>query len=192
MILTFAASAFILGWALGGKPKLLADLDFQRLPFLLASFVLRDAAEELFDKEPPELWASMLLAFACYGLLFYGVKANLRLPGMYAVGVGSAMNLVVILVNQGRMPVSIAPLTAAEQAREIARLYVSINHQLIGETTRLTILSDLFKWSFLQPQPTMFSIGDVLITAGVAWLIFRGSLGGFRPFSNDGRMGTSN
>lgn len=169
----------------------MADLDFQGLPFLLASFILRDGAEELFDREPPQLWASMLLALACYGLLFYGLRANLELPGMRAVGIGSAMNLAVILLNQGRMPVSVGPLTADQQVREVARLYTSINHQLIGPKTRLTVLADLFKWSFLQYRPTMFSVGDVLITAGVAYLIFRGSLDGFRPSRNDGRMGTS-
>jgi len=191
VILTFAAAAFLLAWVLGGNPKRLADLDFQRLPFLLASFVLRDGAEELLDREPPQIWVSMLLALACYGLLFYGLKANAKLPGMRAVGLGSAMNLVVVLLNQGRMPVSVSPLSADEQVLEVARLYTSVNHRLIGQETRFTFLADLFKWSFLQHRPTMFSVGDVLITAGVAYLIFRGSLDGFRPFRNDGRMGTS-
>ena len=191
MILTFAASAFILSFLAGGKPKRLADLDFHRLPFMLASFILRDVSEELLDKEAPELWASMLLAFACYALLFYGVYPNLKYPGMWAVGVGSVLNFIVIVLNQGRMPVSVAPLTPIEQAREIARLSTSINHQLIGPGSRLEFLSDLFKWSFLQPQPAMFSVGDILITAGVSWLIFWVSLRGFRPSGIDGRMGTS-
>lgn len=191
MILTFAASAFLLSWIMGGSPKRLADLDFRRLPFMLSSFILRDVAEELFDKEPPELWASTLLAFACYALLFYGIYPNRRFPGMYAVGLGSVLNFIVIVANQSRMPVSVEPLTAVEQAREIARLSTSINHQLIGSGTRLTFLGDLFKWSFLQPQPAMFSVGDILITAGVSYLIFQVSLRGFRPPKFDGRMGTS-
>lgn len=191
MILTFAASAFILGSLFGGKPKRLAALDFRRLPWMLASFLLRDGAEELFDKEPPEMWASMLLAFACYALLFHGIYPNLKFPGMWAVATGSILNFIVILSNQARMPVSIAPMTPAEQTREIARLATSINHQLLGPGTRLAFLSDLFRWSFLQPRPAMFSVGDILITAGVSWLIVRVSLRGFRPSGIDGKMGTA-
>ncbi|MGE5579877.1 MAG: DUF5317 domain-containing protein [Bacillota bacterium] len=189
MLVTFAAGSFILSWLLGGKPKRLADLDFQRLPWMMASFLLRDIAEELFDKAAPELWASTLLALACYGLLFYGIYPNRRLPGMWAVALGSALNLLVILANQARMPVSVARLTAEEAAREIARLGTSINHQLLVPTSRLQSLADLYKWTFLQPQPVMFSIGDVLITAGVSYLIFKVSLRGFRPSAVDGRMG---
>lgn len=188
MILTFAASACILSWALGGKVKRLADLDFRRLPFMLASFILRDGAEELFSSKPPEIWASVALALACYALLFYGIYPNLRFPGMWAVGAGSALNLAVILANQARMPVSVAPLTAVEQAREIARLATSINHQLLVPGVRLPFLADLFKWSFLQPRPVMFSVGDVLITAGVSWLIFRVCLRGFPASGSDGRI----
>ncbi len=178
-----------MSWLLGGKPKRLADLDFQRLPWMLASFLLRDGAEEIFDKAEPELWASMLLAFVCYGLLFYGLYPNRRMPGMHAVALGSALNLAVILANQARMPVSVARLTAEEAAREIARLSTSINHQLLVPSSRLQFLADLYKWTFLQPQPVMFSIGDVLITVGVSYLIFTVCLRGFRPSSIDGRMG---
>lgn len=189
MLITFAAGAFILSWLLGGKPKRLADLDFQRLPWMMASFLLRDIAEEIFDKAEPELWASMLLAFLCYGFLFYGIYPNRKLPGMWVVALGSALNFLVILANEARMPVSVARLTAEEAAREIARLSTSINHQLLVPTSRLQFLADLYKWTFLQPQPVMFSIGDVLITAGVSYLIFRVSLRGFRPSAIDGRMG---
>jgi hypothetical protein len=131
----------------------------------------------------------MLLAFVCYGLLFYGLYPNRRMPGMHAVALGSALNLAVILANQARMPVSVARLTAEEAAREIARLSTSINHQLLVPSARLQFLADLYKWTFLQPQPVMFSIGDVLITVGVSYLIFPVCLRGFRPSSIDGRMG---
>jgi hypothetical protein len=155
---------------------------------MLASFILRDVAEEVFKSRVPEIWSSALLALACYALLFYGIHPNLRFPGMWVVGLGSILNFVVILANQARMPVSVATLAAAEQAREIVRLSTSINHQLLVSGARLSFLADLFKWSFLQPLPTMFSAGDVLITAGVSWLIFRVCLRGFPASGSDGRI----
>lgn len=190
MILTFAASALILGRLLGGNVRRLGDLDFRRLPWMLASFILRDGAEELFKSKPPELLSSMLLAFACYALFFYGLYPNLRFPGMWAVALGSALNFVVIVLNQARMPVSVTPLSLAEQIREIARLSTSINHQLLDPVARLPFLSDLFKWTFLQAKPAMFSVGDILITTGVSWLMLRVSLRGFPPSGNDGRIGS--
>lgn len=188
MLLTFVAAALVASVLLRGDPRRLGQLDFKRLPWLLASFLLRDLSEELFRSQPPTLAASMLLAFACYALLFYGLYPNIRLPGVWAVGAGSALNFLVIVANQGRMPVSVAPLTPAEQVREMARLATSINHQLLVESARVPFLADLFRWSFLQRRPVMFSAGDALIDLGVSWLMLRWSLRGFPASGNDGRI----
>lgn len=192
MILTFAGAALLLTLAFGGKPRRLIDLDIKRLPWMLASFIARDVAEQLFKTETPELWPSVLLAIFTYGLLFYGIWPNLRIPGIKAVGLGSLLNFLVIAANQGRMPVSVANLTAEQQALEVARLSVSINHQPLAPGARLRFLSDLFKWTFLQKNPSMFSVGDVLITAGVAYLIFTVSLRGFRPILPRDKMTEAN
>jgi len=167
----------------------LGQVDFRRLPWILGSFLLRDVSEELFKSGTPSLLPSLALAFACYAMLFYGLAPNLRFPGMWLVGLGSLLNLLVIVLNQGRMPVFVARLSPVEQARELARLAVSLNHQLLAPGARLPFLSDLFKWSFLQRKPLMFSAGDVLISLGVSWLILRVSLRGFPASGIDGRMG---
>jgi len=171
-----------------GDPRRLGRVDFQRLPWILASFILRDVSEELFKSSPPALWSSLLLAFSCYAMLFYGLIPNLRFPGMWMAGAGSLSNFLVIVLNQGRMPVSMAPLAPAEQAHEIARLATSINHQVLAPGVRLPFLADLFKWTFLQPKPLMFSVGDALVTLGVSWLILRVSASGFPASANDGRI----
>ena len=178
MLITFAASAVLLSVLLRGDPRRLAQLDFKRLTWILGSFILRDASEELFKSSAPPLAGSLSLAFACYAMFFYGLAPNLRLPGMGAVALGSLMNFAVIVANQGRMPVSVANLSPADQAREISRLAVSINHQVLAPGARLPFLADLFKWTFLQPKPLLFSVGDLLTSLGVAWLMLRVSLSG--------------
>ena len=178
MLITFVAATIILSVLLRGDPRRLGQIDFRRLPWILASFVVRDASEELFKSSSPPLAGSLALAFVCYGILFYGLWPNLELPGMRMVALGSISNLVVILANEGRMPVSVANLSPADQARELARLAVSINHQVLAPGARLPFLADLFKWTFLQPKPLMFSVGDVLISLGVSWLMLRVSLRG--------------
>lgn len=179
MLLTFVTVALVASIILGGNPRRLGRLDFKRLGWILASFVLRDASEMLFPSVSPNPFWSLLLAFACYAMLFYGLLPNLRLPGIWLVAAGSALNFLVIVTNQGRMPVSVAPLSSAEQAREMARLSGSINHRLLAQGAKLPFLADLFKWSFLQPRPVMFSVGDVLISVGVSWLLLRWSLAPF-------------
>jgi len=154
---------------------------------MLASFLVRDVSERIFDAAPPEIWQSALVALASYGLLFYGIFPNLSIPGIWAVGLGSFLNFIVIVANGARMPVSIANLAAHDQAREIARLSTSINHCLLTDDTRIPFLSDLFTWRFL--RSSMFSIGDVLICLGISYLILRVSLRGFRPESARDRMG---
>lgn len=188
MLLTFAVSSVLVGLLLRGDPRRLGQVDFRRLPWILASFILRDGAEELFKPETPILLASLTLALACYALLFYGLAPNLRLPGMWMVGLGSLMNFVVIVLNQGRMPVSLTPLTPEEKARELVRLATCINHQVLSPGAGLPFLSDLFKWTFLQRRPLMFSAGDVLISLGVSWLILRVSLRGSPAEGVNGRM----
>lgn len=188
MLPTFVAIALVASLVLRGDPRRLGEIEFRRLGWILSSFVLRDASEMLFSSAPPRPLHSEILAFACYAMLFYGLYPNLRLPGIWLVAVGSALNFLVIVANQGRMPVSITPLGPPEQAREAVRLATSINHQLLGDGVRLRFLADLFKWSFLQPRPVMFSAGDVLIALGVSWLILRRSLPGFPPQANDARI----
>ena len=189
MLITFAAAALVLSVLLRGDPRRLGQVDFKRLPWILASFIVRDASEELFKSSAPPLAGSLVLAFVCYGLLFYGLWPNLRLPGMRAVALGSLSNLVVILANQGRMPVSVANLGPVDRARELARLSVSINHQVLVPGTRLPFLADLYKWTFLQPKPLMFSVGDVLISLGVSWLMLWVSLRGSPAKTHRDTMG---
>lgn len=189
MLLVFVASALLLSIMLRGDVRRLGQVDFRRLPWILASFVLRDASEEVFRSDPPGLASSMLLAFACYGMLFYGLYPNLRLPGMRTAAAGCALNLLVIVLNQGRMPVSVARLTPAQQVQEIHRLATSINHQLLLPGARLPFLADLFKWSFLRKTPALFSVGDILLALGVSWLVLCVSLRRFPASGNDGRIG---
>ena len=188
MLLAFVAAALCAGVLLRGDLRRLGQMEFPRLPWIFASLVLRDLSEEVFRSSHPALASSLLLAFTCYAMLFFGLYPNLRLPGMWMVAAGSALNFLVIVVNQGRMPVSVLRLTPAEQLREMARLAASINHQLLTPGARFPFLADLFKWSFLQSRPVLFSAGDVLIDLGVSWLMLRVCLRGFPDRGNDGRI----
>ena len=147
-------------------------------PVLLASFVLRDGAEGSSTANLPDLGIHAT-GLGLLRPLFYGLKANVS-----PRNAGSRLRVCHESGCHTSEPGQDAGVRQSAQMNksEVFRLYTSVNHRLIGQEIRFTFLADLFKWSFLQHRPTMFSVGDVLITAGVAYHLPR-SLDGFARFA---------
>lgn len=188
MLLFFLAAALVSILVLRGDIRRIGHIELKRLGWILASFILRDLAEEFLRMKEPSVIVLEATAFACYGMLFYGLWPNLRLPGIWMATAGSFLNFAVIVVNNGRMPVSIKLFDEPLQAAEVARLATSVTHQLLVPETRLGFLADVFKWSFLQMKPMMFSLGDLLIDLGIVWLLLRACIGPFPASKNNGRI----
>ena len=108
-----------------------------------------------------------------YGLLLLAVLINRRIPGIPTLGAGVLANGLVILVNGGRMPVSAEAAEAIGQSTAFARLMQegSYLHQALAGEARLTFLADVFATPSWLPVRSVFSVGDVLILAGVFILI---------------------
>jgi hypothetical protein len=110
-------------------------------------------------------------------LLLAFVWRNWRLPGVVVVGLGVACNLLVILANGGLMPITpetlvrINPGTTLEGWSLGSHYGYSKDVILAQGATRLWFLSDALVLPPPFPWPTAFSLGDLVIAAGIVLLL---------------------
>jgi len=129
-------------------------------------------------------WAVIALIGSQVALLIFA-WVNRNQPGFWLLGIGLMMNLAVIALNGGLMPIppeAVAHLAKAnpELAWQVGeRLGTGKDIVLNAEATKLWFLSDRF---ILLPDglgfQVVYSLGDVFIAAGAVWLLW--SLGGPR------------
>lgn len=125
---------------------------------------------------PDYLAAAALVSTQALLLLFAAFNRNQ--PGFWVLSLGLVLNLLVITLNGGLMPIS--PATVAQLASDAppqawqigSRLGISKDVVLPIEAMRLWWLSDRFLLPAWFPSRVAFSIGDVLIAIGAFRLLW--------------------
>jgi hypothetical protein len=135
----------------------------------------------------PDAWASLVLCVSQLLLLVFA-WFNRRLLGLRLMALGLLLNLLVITVNGGWMPISpstvqaIYPQAPADSWQVGQRLGSGKDIVLNPEDMRLGFLSDCFILPAWTGYPLAFSLGDVVLAVGVGWLLW--SLGN-TPYRRD-------
>jgi len=157
-----------IGVAAGGKISNLANLSFRWPWFVLAVLVIREAV--LIKPLNQVDGLQYVYAAALAALVAWTVWHVKRLPGVWVVTTGAAMNLVAILANGARMPVAPGLAGALVQRGHIGP-YV-----LMGPGTNLNWLADWigFPW----PVRGAYSPGDLVIAVGIGIVVLLATVQG--------------
>ena len=120
-------------------------------------------------------WLVVLFLVGTQICLLIFIWLNRTQPGFPILGAGLALNILVIVANGGWMPVS--PQVAAELFPGAAltpgmRVGWSKDILLFPSETHLWCLSDCLLLPDWLPQRAAFSLGDILIAAGVFWALW--------------------
>jgi hypothetical protein len=159
----------------GGTLTNFARLRVRRIPLVLGSFAIRLLVDTPFLAGPlVRAWTTPLFLLS-FGLLIWWVWENRHLAGGGLIGAGVVMNLAAITANGGAMPVDpVAALYAGKPIDGAAATGALADvHRAFGEQVRLWVLTDIFPIPAGIPFAAVYSLGDVLLTVGVAILCHR-------------------
>jgi hypothetical protein len=126
---------------------------------------------------PDQLGVQQALLVLSYGLLLVFVWINRHMIAIWLIGFGLAANLLVILANGGFMPVTPQTLQKINPGSTLQQWQAGVHYpgskdviRALSET-RLWFLSDFLVVPPPFPLPFAFSPGDILIAAGIIYLL---------------------
>lgn len=173
-----AALACVVSLLRGGSLRRLQELPIRASILILLSFVI-----QLLVYLPGLRSSALVMAWAApiyivaLALAVLGMLSNwhLGLP-LRIAALGLMLNMSVILVNGGHMPVNAAALRAIQgdaKIRELRDPHLYGNTRPAGSSSHLVALSDIIPVPMPHGRGNVYSFGDVLISSGIAVLVYR-------------------
>ena len=146
----------------GGRLGALADVRF-RAAWLA---VVAIAAQILIISVTPQGGGFLHHAahLGSYALIAAFLWVNRGIPYLWLAALGGALNLTAIIANGGVMPATAGALAAAGMPAEKTGEFAN---SAVVESSALSWLGDVFAVPASWPLSNVFSIGDVLVAAGL-------------------------
>ena len=159
-LVAFLVLALVSVPLLGGKVSRLAEVRISHTWSVMAALGLQIMVITVMPEAHPGALA--VAHIFSYGFAGFFLWVNRAVPGLVILGIGWAMNALVILVNGGIMPA--APHLANAGARGTDTTGF-LNSQPL-ESPRLSFLGDNFSLPQSWPLHNVFSLGDIFIALG--------------------------
>jgi len=160
MLLEVIAISLFAGWLFGGRPANLIGVKLIGAEFIVAAFVASSLVPRLTAIDPS---LGYFFHVFSYLILLVVFSRNEPTPAIGLMAVGVFLNFVVIGLNGG-MPVQAAATVA----------FTDSIHLRLTDITRLPWLGDVITWPLPGGLGGLVSIGDILLSAGVATMIVQG------------------
>ena len=177
MFLFFAviAAALAIAVLIGGDVRRLSQVRIRHIELLLAAFAVK-VAVALLGTAHTQMAVTIARPLNVIGavMLLAVVWFNRRIPGALLFSVGLTLNLIVIVAFGGRMPV-LLPHDADPNSPVLALLRGGLDplHVALDHPQGLWFIGDVLTIPSIGGHSSLVSIGDLLMAAGVAWLIIR-------------------
>lgn len=160
--------ALLLVPVLGGRLGRLAHLRLHARWLVVYVLALQVLAISVVPDGPRPAVVALHASSYCLAAAF--VWVNRDVAGLPLLASGAALNAVAIAVNGGQMPASSSALRAAGLPTTREGGYGSSG---VVDDPRLAFLGDVFASPAWLPLRNVFSVGDLLVLAGVVWLVHR-------------------
>jgi hypothetical protein len=169
------AAALAIAVLIGGDVRRLSQIRIRHIELLLAAFAVK-VAVALLGTAHTQTAVTVARPLNVIGavLLLAVVWFNRRIPGALLFGTGLTLNLIVIVAFVGRMPV-LLPHDADPNSPVLAVLRGGLDplHVALDHPQGLWFIGDILTIPSIGGHSSLVSIGDLLMAAGVAWLIIR-------------------
>lgn len=162
--------SILAGYLAKGRLKHLAGYTLQCEWLAIGSFLVQLVifSDIPFVKFHPNVTVSIHIA--SYIMLLVFIFLNRKIPGIIFIGAGIFLNFLVITLNGGYMPTfadKLANTSMGRHADAIESGYSVHNSSGITDSTLLPWLGDIFHLPPWLPFSNVFSIGDIIISAGI-------------------------
>ncbi len=177
MFVLFAVPVgIVLGYLLGGRLERLSEIRFHWAWLVIGGLAVQIVlfSTAVADSFPPRIGEAIYVAST--GAVLIAVWRNLAVPGVALVAIGAISNLAAIVANGGVMPTTHEALAAAGLDPTDG-----FSNSAVLVDPILAPLTDIFAMPPWLPLANVFSIGDVLIAAGIVIVIALGMRRGGAP-----------
>jgi hypothetical protein len=179
MMIAIAVIALVIAVATGGDVRRLGTVALRRSWLLGAALAIQIVITTTGGSRDG-FAAAHLLSYALVGAWFV---VNRSIPGLGVIAAGGGLNAAAIVANRGVMPATRSALARAGIHTAAGRF---ANSAAVAHP-HLFVLGDRFAVPRGVPLANVFSVGDVVIAAGVTWAVLRLTR---RPASAAGRNGS--